>query len=198
MSNLEKYINEDAMHDIDPLIKMAIIHYQFESIHHFYDGNGRTGRIINILYLLQKKLLDIPVLYLSKYIIENKTNYYRLLQRVRTENDWGSWIIWMLNGVEETSQHTIKMISEIKKLMLNYKHGIRNQYKFYSQDLINNLFKHPYTKIEFVEQELMVSRKTAASYLNQLAKDGFLEKIKLQKNNFYVNLPLFKLFVGKE
>ena len=198
MSNLENYINEDSMHDIDPLIKMAIIHYQFESIHPFYDGNGRTGRIINILYLLQKKLLDIPVLYLSKYIIENKTDYYQLLQGVRTENDWESWIIWMLNGIAETSQHTVIIISEIKRLMMDYKHRIRNQYKFYSQDLINNLFKHPYTKIEFVEQELKVSRKTASGYLNQLSEDGFVKKMKIKNSNYYVNLPLFTLFAGEE
>lgn len=194
MSNIEKYINEDIMHDVDPLIKMAIIHFQFESIHPFYDGNGRTGRIINILYLVQKKLLDIPVLYLSKYIINNKIDYYKLLQRVHTDNDWESWIIWMLNGVEETSQHTINIISEIQKMMLDYKYKIRNKYKFYSQDLINNLFKHPYTKIEFVEQDLGVSRITAANYLNQLANDGFLEKVKKQNSNYYINIPLFELF----
>jgi len=193
MSNLEKYINDNSYHQIDPLIKMVIIHYQFESIHPFYDGNGRTGRIINILYLIQNGLLNIPVLYLSKYIIENKTEYYQLLQKVRSEDDWESWIVWMLNGIEDTSHYTIKIILGIKQLMMDYKHRIRNQYKFYSQDLINNLFKHPYTKIEFLEQDLRVSRKTASIYLNRLSDDGFLERIKIHKSNYYINPPLFTL-----
>ncbi|MCH8010732.1 MAG: Fic family protein [Candidatus Marinimicrobia bacterium] len=197
MSNLEKYINDNSFHQIDPLIKMVIIHYQFESIHPFYDGNGRTGRIINILYLIQNGLLDIPVLYLSKYIIENKTDYYQLLQKVRTDNDWESWIVWMLKGIKETSQHTINIIVEIKRLMMDYKHRIRNKYKFYSQDLVNNLFKHPYTKIEFLERDLRVYRKTAAMYLNVLAENGFLEKIKIHRNNYYINTPLLLLLTDK-
>ncbi|MBN2543377.1 Fic family protein [bacterium] len=197
MGNLEKYINDDSVHNIDPLIKMAIIHFQFESIHPFYDGNGRTGRIINVLYLIKQSLLDIPVLYLSKYIIDNKPEYYKLLQNVRAESSWEPWIVWLLKGIEDTGKHTVRLISDIRNLMLDYKHRIRDKYKFYSQDLINNLFKHPYTKIEFVEQDLGVTRKTASSYLQQLVNDNFLELTKVNKTNYYINTPLFRLFTGE-
>jgi len=194
MYNLESFMNDDTLLAIDPLIKMAILHFQFESIHPFYDGNGRTGRIINILYLIQKQLLDIPVLYLSRYIIRTKSDYYRLIQDVRDNNEWESWILYILKGVEEISKETILLVKEIKSLMLEYKHAIRNKYKFYSQDLLNNLFYHPYTKIEFLTRDLRIGRKTAAGYLDQLAEDGFLKKEKMGKFNFYINVPLFKLF----
>ena len=131
---------------------MPIIHYQFESIHPFYDGNGRTGRLLNILYLVQQGLLDIPVLYLSSYIIKNKAEYYRLLQKVRTEDAWEEWIIWMLKGVEITAKETIVVVNKIKKLMDEYKVEIKNNFNFYSHDLINILFKHPYTKNSFLER----------------------------------------------
>ena len=147
MTNLERYINDSEMQDCDPLIKMAIIHFQFESIHPFYDGNGRTGRIINILYLILEKIQSLPILYLSNYIIKHKPDYYRLLQKVRVENLWEEWLLFMINGVEQTAKETIELIIKIKELMLNYKHRLRDNYKFYSQDLLNNLFKHPYTKI---------------------------------------------------
>jgi Fic family protein len=176
MSNLEKYINDDSLCGFDPLVKMAVIHYQFESIHPFYDGNGRTGRIINILYLVMKGLLNIPVLYLSRYIIEHKMQYYKLLQEVRETGDWENWLIYILSGIEQTSRETIVLIKEIQKAMLELKHKIRAEYKFYSPELINNLFKHPYTKIEFLENDLGVSRITAANYLNKLAQDGILKK----------------------
>jgi Fic family protein len=172
---------------------MAIIHFQFESIHPFYDGNGRTGRIINVLYLVLQDLLNLPILYLSKYIIANKGDYYRLLQEVRDKDEWEEWILFMLNAVIETSKDTISVIEKIKDLLIEYKHKIRNDYKFYSQDLLNNLFKHPYTKIEFLEQELGVSRITAASYLNKLADDGLLRKEKLGTANYYVNYRLFEI-----
>ena len=126
---------------------MGIIHYQFESIHPFYDGNGRTGRIINVLYLVMNNLLDLPILYLSRYIIENKGQYYKLLQEVRETDSWENWILYMLDAVEQISKETILLIGEIKKLTFEYKNTLRNNYKFYSQDLLNNLFKHPYTKI---------------------------------------------------
>lgn len=194
MSNLVAFMNNESMCDADPLVKMAVIHYQFESIHPFYDGNGRTGRIINILYLILNSLLHLPILYLSRYIIENKTQYYQLLQDVRDKNAWEPWILFMLEGVERTAQDTIFLILEIKKLMMDYKHRIRSGYKFYSQELINNLFRHPYTKIEFIQKDLGVSRITASNYLNRLAKDGFLTKMKLGVGNYYVNEPLVKLF----
>lgn len=193
MTNLEKFINDDALSDFDPLIKMAIIHYQFESIHPFYDGNGRTGRIINVLYLVIKNLLDIPILYLSRYIIKHKAGYYRLLQEVRNTNNWENWLIYMLDGIEQTAKETILLIGNIRELMFEYKYLLRDNYKFYSQDLLNNLFKHPYTKIEFIEKDLAVSRITAANYLNKLSKDGLLRKERLGTGNYYINEKLFKI-----
>jgi len=193
MTNLEKFINDKESTDFDPLVKMAIIHYQFESIHPFYDGNGRTGRIINILYLIQEKLQDLPILYLSSYIIKNKSDYYRLLQEVRTKNNWEEWLLFMIKAVDQTSRETIDLIIKIRELMMNYKRTLRDNYKFYSQDLLNNLFKHPYTKIEFIQRDLDVSRITAANYLNQLAGDKLLTKKKLGTANYYINDPLFKL-----
>lgn len=193
MKNLEEFINDDKISDLDPIIKMAVIHFQFESIHPFYDGNGRTGRIINILYLINKGLLNLPILYLSNYIIKNKQDYYKNLQNIRDKNDWENWILYMIKGVKETSQNTIKLIEEIKSQMKEMKTLLRNNYKFYSQDLLNNLFKHPYTKIEFIVKDLKVSRLTGANYLNRLAKDGVLIKEKLGKSNYYINEKLFEL-----
>jgi len=198
MNNLEKFINDDTLMDVDPLIKMAIIHHQFESIHPFYDGNGRTGRIINILYLIQKELLHLPVLYLSRYIIKHKNDYYRLLQDVRLKDNWEEWLLFMLDGVEKTADESIVLINAIKKLMLEYKHRIREKYpKMYSQDLLNNLFKYPYTKIEFIQTDLQVSRNTAIRYLEKLVKDKILVKHKIGRENFYENKELFKLLSGK-
>ena len=192
MKNLEQFINDDES-PLDPLVKMAVIHYQFESIHPFYDGNGRTGRIINILYLVLKDLLNIPVLYLSRYIIQNKERYYQGLQGVRETGDWDPWILYMLEGVEQTAIQTIAIVQGIGKLMMDYKHRIRDGYKFYSQDLLNNLFSHPYTKIDFVKNDLRVSRLTATKYLELLADGGLLEKRKLGRSNYYINTMLFDL-----
>jgi Fic family protein len=197
MSNLEQFINDDNLSDFDPIVKMAIIHYQFESIHPFYDGNGRTGRIINVLYLVMKDLLDLPILYLSRYIIENKAKYYELLQEVRTTDNWENWLLYIIQAVEQTSKQTISLIKEIQILMLQYKHLIRDNYKFYSQGLLNNLFQHPYTKIEFIERDLGVSRITAGNYLNKLAKDGILIKQKLGTGNYYINHKLYTILTNK-
>jgi Fic family protein len=193
MDNLESYINDRESDDIDPLVKMAIIHHQFESIHPFYDGNGRTGRIINILFLILQGLQDLPILYLSRFIIRNKHEYYQLLQSARKENQWDEWLIYMIRGVEETARDTIAMIQDIRALMLEYKHRIRRDYKFYSQDLINNLFSHPYTKIELLVRDLGVSRITAANYLNTLHADGLLGKEQLGRSNYYINEALFTI-----
>jgi Fic family protein len=198
MKNLELYINNDDMSEFDKLVKMTIIHYQFESIHPFYDGNGRTGRIINVLYLVMNDLLNLPVLYLSRYIIEHKADYYRLLQEVRENDNWENWILFMLEGVEQISKETILLIGKIRELIYEYKNLLRNNYKFYSQDLLNNLFKHPYTKIEFIENDLGVSRITASKYLNQLAKDKVLKKEKLGTGNYYINEKLIKILMHKE
>ncbi len=197
MANLERYINDSAIQDCDPLIKMAIIHFQFESIHPFYDGNGRTGRILNILYLILEKLQTLPILYLSNYIINHKPDYYRILQEVREENLWEEWIVFMIKGVEETSRETIGLIAKIQNLMLDYKHRLRDNYKFYSQELLNNLFKHPYTKIEFVVNDLGVSRLTAANYLNKLSEDKMLRKERIGTGNYYINVELFELLTKR-
>lgn len=197
MANLEQYINNSKLQDIDPIIKMAIIHFQFESIHPFYDGNGRTGRIINILYLILENLQSLPILYLSNYIIKHKADYYKYLQKVRDENLWEEWVLFIIRGVEETAKETTKLILEIKDLMQVSKHQLRDNYKFYSQDLLNNLFKHPYTKIEFIVNDLGVSRLTAANYLNKLAEDGILRKEKLGTGNYYINLALIDLLTKR-
>ena len=196
LNNLEQYINVPN-DDLDPLIRMAIIHYQFESIHPFYDGNGRTGRIINILYLILNQLLDLPALYLSRYITRNKADYYRLLQEVRDKNNWEAWVHYMLDAVEQTSEQTIAIIIEIKTIMMDYKNRLKKTLpKIYSQDLLNNLFKHPYTKIGFIEKDLNVSRKTATKYLDILVEDGFLQKEKVWKTSYYINQPLLNLIVS--
>jgi Fic family protein len=197
MNNLEQFINEDSLSDADPLIKMAIIHHQFESIHPFYDGNGRTGRIINILYLVKQGLLDTPVLYLSRYINQNKNDYYRLLQTVRDTGSWEPWVLYMLEGIELTSRQTVSLILGMKDLMLYQKHKLRSELpKIYSQDLLNNLFRHPYTKIDFVMQELQIHRNTAVKYLEELVRIGLLTKHKLGKENFYLNSALFDLLAN--
>ncbi len=193
MANLEQFINDSELSNYDPLVKMAIIHYQFESIHPFYDGNGRTGRIVNILYLVLTGLQKLPILYLSSHIIRNKPDYYRLLQGVRENGDWESWISYMIRGVENTARETILLIEELKVLIAEMQVVLRTRYKFYSQELLNNLFEHPYTKIEFLIRDLGVSRITAANYLNQLATDGVLRKERLGTGNYYVNERLFEL-----
>jgi Fic family protein len=190
MSDLELFINDEMRFAADPLIKMALIHHQFESIHPFYDGNGRTGRIINVLYLVKEGLLDIPVLYLSRHILRTKSDYYRLLQDVRDRDAWEEWVLYMLTAIELTAADTIDSISAIKFALQDVKHRIRAQYKFYSQDLINNLFTHPYTKIEFIERDMNVTRLTATKYLNALTEGGFLHKVKRGRDNYYINIAL--------
>ena len=196
MVELENFINDSGSYLVDPLIKMALIHHQFESIHPFYDGNGRTGRIINVLYLVKEQLLNIPVLYLSNYIVRNKSEYYRLLQAVRDDDAWEDWVLYMLEAVRATSEQTIKKINEIKVALFHYKHRIREKHKFYSQDLINNLFTHPYTKIEFVMRDLNISRLTATKYLDVLAEEAFLEKRRVGRINYYINIALNEILIN--
>ena len=175
---------------IDPLIACSIMHYQFEAIHPFGDENGRTGRILNVLYLVREGLLDIPVLYLNSHIVRTKADYYRLLQTVREQDCWEEWVLYVLQAVEQTATQTIATIHAIKAALFDYKLRIRNGYRFYSQDLINNLFTHPYTKIEFVQRDLSVSRLTATKYLDALTAAGFLRKQKIGRGNYYINLAL--------
>lgn len=202
MSNLERYINDPEIHDIDPLIKMAIIHHQFESIHPFYDGNGRTGRIIAILYLVENDLLDLPILYLSRYITHNKGEYYRLIQRIRDNDpdnaeDWEKWVLFILKGVEETAIETIRLVKSISALMAKYKNILKPLFgKQYKHELLNNLFFHPYTKIEFMERDMSVQRKTAAKYLDTIVSEtGLLKKQKLGRSNYYINTEFMELFI---
>lgn len=199
MSNLESYINDEDMSDADPLVKMAIIHHQFESIHPFYDGNGRTGRIINILYLIKNDLLSLPILYISRHIIQKKDDYYRLLQYVRDTGAWEQWILFMLDAIIETAKSTIRVITEMSSAMQRYKQVIRTEApKVYSHELLNNLFRYPYTKIEFVMRDLDVSRNTAIRYLERLEQLGLLVKHKVGRENFYINMALHRLLISRE
>lgn len=203
MSNLEQFVNDDELCDYDPLVKMAIIHHQFESIHPFGDGNGRTGRIMNILYLIQTEILDLPILYLSRFITHHKSEYYRLLQAIRDKQgdnfkEWEEWILFILKGIEETADFTIDMVKGISTLMVSFKTKIRPAFgKKYKHDLLNNLFFHPYTKIEFLMNDLPVSRPTAAKYLEDLTSMGLLEKVKMGKENYFINTELVNLFMNK-
>ncbi len=196
MAALERFVNEDEACDLDPLVKMAIIHHQFESIHPFPDGNGRLGRIINVLYLTHTGLLEIPVLYLSRYITTRKGDYYRLLQSVRDTGVWEPWLLYMIDGVAETAKETLALIEAMRALMADYKQRIRADHsKIYSQDLLNNLFRHPYTRIDYVQNELAISRPTATKYLEELAAGGLLTKRRIGRNVYYVNQRLVALFV---
>lgn len=195
MQDLEQFINTPSAPTLDPLLKMAIMHHQFETIHPFYDGNGRTGRMMNVLYLVQEGLLDIPVLYLSGYINKYKSEYYKLLQSVRNDNNWQPWIIYMLEAVETTAKQTIQKIVAMREMMMQYKHQIRSQHKFYSQDLINHLFKHPYTKITLLADDIKVTRLTATKYLDSLVKDGLLTREKKGRNSYYINPELINILI---
>ncbi len=191
MSDLEYFINSEQ--PLDPLVSMVLIHHQFETIHPFYDGNGRTGRIINILYLVTTELLDTPILYLSRYINQTKAEYYVELQRVRDTGEWESWLLYILKGVNLTAQHTIDLIQKIQKLLTETKQEIRDKHKFYSQDLINNLFRHPYTKVAFLKNDLGVPRATATRYLETLSKAGVLNKHRHGKESYYTNHKLIDI-----
>jgi Fic family protein len=194
MDNFVTHLNHAGTGDPDPLVQMAILHYQFESIHPFYDGNGRTGRILNLLYLVLHGLLDLPVLYLSRYVVQKKPDYYKGLQAVRDDGALEAWILYMLRGVEETSIDTLRRVRGIRTLMQDTKQRLRAELpRIYSQDLLNNLFRHPYTKIDFIARDLDVSRPTAMKYLDALATAGMVRKLKLGRTNFYINDPLLAL-----
>ena len=193
LTDLDKFINDGEIFDADPLVKMALMHHQFESIHPFYDGNGRTGRIMNVLYLVKEGLLEIPVLYLSRGIVRTKSDYFHFLQSARDEDRWEDWAKYMLEVVEATAEDSVRTITDIRNLMLDFKHRVRKELKFYSQDLINNLFRHPYTRIEFIQNDLGISRVTAAKYLDELSTAGYLTKRKIGNANVYVNDALFAI-----
>ena len=203
MGNLEKFINDSSLSELDPLVKLAIIHHQFESIHPFYDGNGRTGRIISVLYLVVNDLLDLPILYLSRYITHNKIEYYSLIQKIRDNSgnnnaDWENWVFFILKGIEETAKQTVELVQQIKFLMDEYKGKIRDAFGTkYNHELLNNLFNHPYTKIEFIQNDLNVSRFTASKYLDLIVELKLLSKIKIGTSNYYINDRLVELLMNQ-
>lgn len=193
LSNLEQFIH--AEDDIDLLVKMAIVHYQFEAIHPFIDGNGRTGRILNILYLIEKGLLDIPVLYLSSYIIHNKTDYYEGLRRVTEEEDWESWVLYMLRAIESTAIETKAKILAIRELMEHTQELAReNAGKAYSKELVELIFEHPYCKSKFLEERTIAKRQTAAEYLKTFESLGILRSEKVGREVYYINDALIEIF----
>ena len=192
LSNLEKFINEEDV--IDPLIKMALLHYQFEAIHPFADGNGRTGRILILLYLKLSGLLDTPAIYLSEYIMNHKADYYLKLQGVTEKNDWENYIIYMLDMVEETSLKGLERLNKITSTMNNTAEEIKKKLpKIYSKDLIEILFRLPYTKRQHLIDEKIGNPKTVGNYLITLEKNGFLKSVKVGKEKLYLNERLLKI-----
>lgn len=207
MRKLELFINDDEASQLDSIIKMAIIHHQFESIHPFNDGNGRIGRILCVLYLVHEGLLNAPILYLSRYINRYKSDYYRLLQAVRDTADdkqantqaWHDWVIYMLKGVAQTARQTVVTVNAVRSLMADAKQQMRTKApKIYSQDLLNNLFHHPYTRIEFVQRDLQITRQTASRYLRELVAAGLLSEHSQGKHLYFINEPLVQLLVQGE
>jgi Fic family protein len=192
LANLEQFIHSSS--DIDPLVRLAVIHYQFEAIHPFADGNGRVGRILNILFLLQQDLLIEPVLYLSRYIIQHKAEYYRLLRGVTEDSDWNAWIRFVLEAVQQTSDSTLKQIEQIRSLMNDYSGRVKHELpRMHSKDLIEILFERPYCKARFLVDAGIAKRQTAAKYLQSLADAGFMRPIRIGKEMVYVNAEFVDL-----
>lgn len=192
LKNLEDFMNNND--DIDPLIKVCLIHYQFESIHPFYDGNGRTGRILNILYLVLNDLIDSPIIYLSKYINKTKQEYYRLFNDIRENRNFEDWILYILKGIEITSKETIELIRNIQNEIIKYKKEFKTKLpKIYTKELLESLFFEVYTKISYIENTCSVTRITATSYLNQLEKAGLLVSEKIGREKIYKNVRLIKI-----
>ncbi|MBI3789619.1 MAG: Fic family protein [Gemmatimonadetes bacterium] len=197
MTDLERFLHADVRSPLEPLVRMALAHHRFESIHPFNDGNGRTGRILNVLYLVKEGLLDSPVLYPSRHIVRSKDRYYKLLQEVRTHDRWEAWVLYMLEAIEVTAREGIATVGAIRTALLDVKHRIRSAHRFYSQDLINHLFAHPYTRISALQGELGVSRVTATKYLDALVTDGILAKLKRGRSSYYVNRRLMRILTGR-
>lgn len=191
LSNLEKFIHADD--DLDPLVKMAVMHYQFEAIHPFPDGNGRTGRILNLLFLVEKGLLDVPVMFLSRYIIANRAAYYEGLRRVTELNDWENWLLYMLKAVESTAQQTFDQVTRIRALMEKVREKVQREAPgVYSKDLVEAIFMHPYTKIQFLVEKGIAKRQTASGYLQTLAGLGVLRESKQGREKYYINDALLE------
>ena len=195
LSNLEKFIYTNT--ELDPLVKMALIHYQFEAIHPFPDGNGRVGRILNILYLIHEKLLDLPILYLSQYIIAHKEAYYRGLREVTTENQWENWILFMLTGITETATKARQCILKIQTLMIKTTDLIKKELpKIYSKELVEVIFQQPYCKIKFLEDADIARRQTASVYLKELERIGILKGVKIGNEKYYIHSALYKILIS--
>ncbi|EAA2772955.1 Fic family protein [Salmonella enterica] len=191
LANWERFIHGDD--DLDPLVKMAIAHYQFECIHPFPDGNGRTGRILNILYLIQSELLSLPILYLSRFILERRDDYYTLLRRVTEEGDWESWILFMLEAVENTSRWTTDRIAVVRTLMAETTAYVREKLpKIYTHELIQALFAQPYCRIDNLVERGVAKRQTASTYLKQLVEIGVLEEMVVGREKLYINTRLLQ------
>jgi len=185
------------MHADDPLdvlVKMALVHYQFEAIHPFPDGNGRAGRILNILYLVDRGLLNLPVLYLSRYIIDHKAAYYEGLRRVTEEAAWEPWVLYMLDAVEQTSLRTRQQITDILGLMETVRERVQREAPgVYSKELVEQIFRQPYCKIQFLERAGMGTRQTCAKYLRELERLGLLHSQKIGREVYFINRSLFEL-----
>ncbi|RUO29237.1 hypothetical protein CWE12_09640 [Aliidiomarina sedimenti] len=176
LTNWERFLHDDD--DLDPLVKMAVSHYQFEAIHPFYDGNGRTGRILNVLYLIEQNLLTLPILYLSRFIVQNKQDYYRLLNQVTREQQWESWLLFILKGVEQTAARTCDKIAAIKALMESTVEHVKTQLpKIYSHELVQVIFEQPYCRISNLVERDIAKRQTASVYLKQLCDIGVLQEL---------------------
>ncbi|HGO7091653.1 TPA: protein adenylyltransferase Fic [Neisseria meningitidis] len=196
LANWERFIHESG--DLDPLIIMAAAHYQFEAIHPFTDGNGRTGRILNSLLLIEKGLLDLPILYLSRYIIENRADYYRLLLGVTERQDWESWIIYILDGVADTADWTVSKIDAIRRLFEQTRQHIRTHAQgIYTHELVNLLFEQPYTRIANLEAAGIAKRQTASKYLKELSDIGVLQEIAIGRDKLFIHPRLMELLRGE-
>ncbi|EGC65007.1 protein adenylyltransferase Fic [Neisseria meningitidis] len=196
LANWERFIHESG--DLDPLIIMAAAHYQFEAIHPFTDGNGRTGRILNSLLLIEKGLLDLPILYLSRYIIENRADYYRLLLGVTERQDWESWIIYILDGVADTADWTVSKIDAIRRLFEQTRQHIRTHAQgIYTHELVNLLFEQPYTRIANLEAAGIAKRQTASKYLKELLDIGVLQEIVIGRDKLFIHPRLMELLRGE-
>ena len=205
LANLEKFTNEDEIifgeesRTIDPLIKMAMLHYQFEAIHPFSDGNGRTGRILLLLYLKLSGLLDTPALYLSEYIIKNKVEYYRCLRDVTEKSEWEDYILYMLDMIEVTANKGLKRLKKITTEMEKTAAEIKKKLpKVYSKDLVEILFRLPYTKRQHLIDENIGNLKTVGNYLIALEENGFLKSEKVGKEKLYLNPILLEILENKE
>ena len=197
LENWQRFINTDS--DLDPLVRLAVQHYQFEAIHPFADGNGRTGRVLNILYLVQQKLLDSPILYLSRYIIRNKPDYYRLLLDVTTGQAWEPWILYMLNGIEDSALWTTDKIKAVRELMQHTAEYIHRRLpKIYSWELVELLFRQPYCRIGNVVDSDLAKRQTASVYLKQLCDLGILREVKSGRETLFVHPKYVELLSGEE